>query len=490
MMRVRVAGIAITVLVACAAGRLSAQDRPVRTMSLDDAVRLAERGNEAIGIARAGVTRANAAAKNARSGFLPQITGSASYTKTLKSQFSALQSGDTSTAPSTGPCSRFVPNPALPIGDRVDSLEAAVACASGSNPFSAFKNLPFGRPNSYALGLQGSWVLFNGFRNFADRAAASAGRDAAETELRAQQAKNLLTVAQAYYDALLADRLLEIADSTLAQADRTLAETKLAAQVGTKAEFDLLRAQVARDNQVPLVIQRRAARELARLRLKQLLDVPAEDSLDLTTPLVGADSALPAAAGEFRGDTTSDERAPVLEAQAAVDQAAARRRSARGEMLPTITLSSTYNRLAYPESGLPSWGSFVSDWNAVLAASIPLFTGGRLGAGREAAEADLEEARLRLAQARKAAALDARTTATQLEAARAAWDASAGTVEQAERAYRIAEVRYREGVSTETELNDSRILLQQAQATRAQAARDLQIARLRAAVLRDLPFGG
>ncbi|MDQ6830328.1 MAG: hypothetical protein M3081_15835, partial [Gemmatimonadota bacterium] len=48
--------------------------------------------------------------------------------------------------------------------------------------------------------------------------------------------------------------------------------------------------------------------------------------------------------------------------------------------------------------------------------------------------------------------------------------------------------RYKEGISTQTEITDSRILLQSAQANRARAARDLQIARLRVALIRDLPL--
>jgi outer membrane protein TolC len=103
------------------------------------------------------------------------------------------------------------------------------------------------------------------------------------------------------------------------------------------------------------------------------------------------------------------------------------------------------------------------------------------------ARADAEEARLRLRQARELAALDNRSTAATLEAAEAAWAASAGVVSQAQRAYEIAEVRYREGLSTQTELGDARVQLQQALANRAQSARDLQVARVRTALLGDLP---
>jgi hypothetical protein len=105
------------------------------------------------------------------------------------------------------------------------------------------------------------------------------------------------------------------------------------------------------------------------------------------------------------------------------------------------------------------------------------------------AEANLTEQRLRYDQTRELAQLDTRNALAQLEAAQAQWEASAGTVEQAARAYQIAEVRYREGISTQTELSDSRILLQQAQANRALAARDLAVARMRVALLRDLPLG-
>jgi len=56
------------------------------------------------------------------------------------------------------------------------------------------------------------------------------------------------------------------------------------------------------------------------------------------------------------------------------------------------------------------------------------------------------------------------------------------------RAYAIAEVRFREGLATQIELSDARLLLQQAEANTATAARDREVARLRLALLRDLPL--
>jgi outer membrane protein TolC len=79
-------------------------------------------------------------------------------------------------------------------------------------------------------------------------------------------------------------------------------------------------------------------------------------------------------------------------------------------------------------------------------------------------------------------------TINNLLQARAAWEASKGTAEQAARAYSIAAVRYREGISTQIELNDSRILLEQAVTNRALSARNLQVARVKLALLPDLPL--
>jgi outer membrane protein TolC len=151
-------------------------------------------------------------------------------------------------------------------------------------------------------------------------------------------------------------------------------------------------------------------------------------------------------------------------------------------------VTSQYAQLGYPNKVSPFGANFVSDWTVTLGLQVPLFTGGRIGGEVASARANLTQAQLRLQQSRELAEVDARNAAIQLEAAEAGWQASAGTVEQAARAYQIAELRYREGISTQTELLDSRIQLQQAQASRARAARDLQVAKVRVALLPALPL--
>ncbi len=474
--------------------KVSAQNtQQGRALTLEEALEIAGKESETIGIARAGIESARGEQRRARSEFFPQLNGSASYTRTLETQFAALAEDGDDGPPGPVSCPSFVPNPAATPEERLGALEEAAECSSTVDPFGAFSDLPFGQPNQWSFGLSLSQNLFAGGRILAQNRIAAANRRNAETELTAQQAQLVLDVTTAYYDAVLGDRLVTIAEASLDQAERTLKDVRLARQVGTLPEFDLLRAEVSRDNQRPAVIQRRTSRDLSYLRLAQILNLPLDQPLVLTTTL-GDTTAVPAPPGvpsvaeaQETPDTAVDNRAPVRQAAENVRASQGQLAVARSQTLPSIVLSSQYAKLNFPEDPFPS-GRFLTDWTVGVSLQLPLFTGGRLSGDRMVARAGIDQARLRLRQVEEQARLDARNTIATADEAEARWSATTGTVRQAQRAYQIAEIRYREGISTQTELSDSRLQLQEAQANRAQAARDLQIARVRLALIKDLPL--
>ncbi len=465
-----------------------------RALTLPEAIRIAKVQSENIRIARAGVDRAHGVQYQARSQFFPQIGGTASYTRTLASQFSSVGGAappvdTTKPAPPPAPCDQYLRDATATTDERLAGLEDANRCSLGGNPFSSFGSLGFGAKNQYNLGLSLAQNLFAGGRVFAANEVANAGKRSADIELTAQDAQLQLDITQAYFDAALQDRLVALAESSAVQTDKVLAQTQLARNVGNVSEFDLLRAQVSSANQRPVVIRRRADRESAYLLLKQLLNMPLDATLELTT--VVDDSAQTNAALASIGvesDTVAAHRATVRQGAEAIAVQQGLLRVAKGQRLPSVSLISQYGKVAFPLNTLPGGGDFRTNWTVGVAASVPLFTGGRLKGDQLVAEANLHEAEARYDQLREFAALDARVTINDLAEARAAWDASQGTASQAARAYSIAEVRYREGISTQLELNDSRILLEQAVANRALAARNLQVARVKLALLPNLPL--
>src|SRR5688572_19976598 len=289
----------------------------IRRLALDEAIRLAEAQSEALAIAHAGVLRARGQHLQARSAQLPQLNASGSYARTLKSQFEAFAESSEPVGPPPPPpvCAPEIPENATDA-ERNAALAQAITCPGGEGI--DFGSVGFGAKNQWTLGLNFSQTVFAGGRVTNGIRAADAGRRVADIQVTAQRAQLALDVAQAYYDAALADRLVAISDSTLVQTEEVLRQTRLARQVGNQSEFELLRAQVTRDNARPGVIQARSTRSVAYLRLKQLLNLPLDDDLQLTTsidePLSSLVAVLPAGLGTTRAgdvvvaDTAADRR--------------------------------------------------------------------------------------------------------------------------------------------------------------------------------------
>ena len=464
---------------------------------------MAEAQSEAVQVARASYTRAEGQHYQARSQYFPQLFGTGSYVRTLRSQFQGLNVGgggpDTTTSTaSQSVCAPNIPATATPA-ERQAALAQAVSCAPAGGGFD-FSQTGFGAANAWTFGLSVSQNVFAGGRILSQNQAATASLRAASIEIGAQRAQLALDVTEAYYDAALADRLVAIQETALGQTDEVLRQTRVARQVGNQSEYDLLRAQVTRDNQVPVLLQARNNRRVAYYRLKQLLNVGLDDSLDLATQLedstadrvaVTAAMALvnpnaPVAPAAL--DTNVSDRAPVRQLEQSVRAQEALVRAARGERLPSVQITSGYQRLYFPASVFPQLNNARENWTIGVSASLPLFTGGRIKGNELIAQGNLLETRARLQQTRELAALDARVALSALEQAEATWRASAGTASQAARAYSIDQIRYQEGISTQTDLNQSRLMLEQARANRALAARDLAVARVKLALLKDLPL--
>jgi outer membrane protein len=489
--RAALAPLAVAALLA-AASPLSAQ-RPTaapRPLSLTDALRLAGATSEAVELARAGAQRARGQQAQARSAGLPQVNTTLNWQRQLQNQFAAVANRGGGGGAGTG--------------GGADSSQA-------DNPITRI----FASPYNFNFGLTASQPLYTGGRVAAGVRGARYARESADLAITSAEAQVQLDVTSAYYDALLAERLAIIADSAFVQAERTLRQVQLTRNVGSTSEFELIRARVTRDNQRPALLQARTTRETALIRLRQLLDLPADQPLQLTDSIaelpvpasapagaiatinVNADSVLaadPRVQGEVSrlvaaSDTAARARAAVRQAAYGVNVAEQQLRATKAQRLPQLSATTNYQRLAPTPTVLPrSLSDFLPNWTVGIGLSYPLFTGGNVRGQITAAEAGVVEARQRLKQAEEGATLDARLAALQLTEAETNWQASIGTAEQAQRAYAIAEVRFREGISTQLELSETRVQLQQALANRARAARDLQVARKRLELLPYLPL--
>jgi outer membrane protein TolC len=212
-------------------------------LTLDLAVQRALDRSFAMRLARADVLEANGQVREAMSAALPQVTGTLTYTRQFASIFKGLGGTDTSS-----------------LGD-------------------LFKNTPFGAANAWNFQIQATQLLWSGGKVGSGLSAAKEARSIAALGESETTAEVGFQVKQAYWNAALQHRLLAIATGNLDQARAQLRQVQLFRQAGTRAEYDLLRAQVDAANQEPAVVAARNDLDLAMLELKRLLDLPADQPI-------------------------------------------------------------------------------------------------------------------------------------------------------------------------------------------------------------------
>jgi outer membrane protein TolC len=417
-------------------------------LSLNDAVQRALASGEEMRRARAQVRDADGQVTEALSGALPQVTGSVVYTRQFASIFEDF-AGDTTIAP-------------------------------------IFKDSPFGAANTWNVELRATQLLWSGGKVGAGLKAAKAFRRGANAQADETAADIAFRVKRAYLDAAVATRLVQIARAGYEQASAHLKQVQRYQQAGTRAEYDLLRAQVDVANQEPTVVAAENGQTLALLELRRLVNVPADRPLELTTPLLSEDGTLPVAIIDSLAPAS---RPAIAAADAAVGLREQLVRAARADRLPTLSVGTTLSNQAFPQEVSPFDARFRRNWNAEVRLNVPIFLGLRTAGSVRRAQAQLEQARAERDQVVEQVGLDVAQARAEMDRVRALVGARRATVRQAQRAQHLATVRYANGMATQLEVTDARVLMQQAETNEVQAARDylFALAQLERALGRPVP---
>ncbi|MBI4501400.1 MAG: TolC family protein [Gemmatimonadetes bacterium] len=424
------------------------------TLTLDEAVNRALAQGEEMQTARAQYRDAQGQVREALAGALPQVNGSLTYSRQFASIYQSLGSG---TGSDTG----------------ITSL---------------FKNSPFGAPNSWNASVTASQLLFSAGKVGAGLKAAKAFRAGTDAQQRETAADVAFRVKRAYLQAQYAERVLEVATAGLEEARKELRQVQLFQRAGTRAEYDLLRAQVDAANQEPVVVQAQGNLDLAILELKRLVNVPVDQDVTLATPLTAPDGTIPAVADETL--TTEIERPALTAAEANVQVRRQILRGTKADRWPSLSVQSTFSEQAFPQQVLPFDARFRRNWDAQVKVSVPLFNGFRTEAQVARAQAALDQAIAQRNTVQEQVALDVAQARAELKRTGSLLAARRETVRQAQRAMHLASVRYANGLSTQLEVSDARLLSQRAGMNQAQSTLDylVALAQLERALGRPLPL--
>jgi outer membrane protein len=439
---------AIAVLALAAAGVAPAHAQApaadsLRPISLDEAVRLAQRNAPAAVQARGQVRTSNSGVRSAYGAFLPDF-----YITLGQSESRGRRQG--------------------PQGTLVDYVA----------------------PRSYSTGFNSSLTLFEGGR-FAELSRSRAEVGAAEANEVAQHFEIALHVKREYYSVLAARESEAAARAQLEQAEQQLRAASARVRAGAATMSDSLRSVIQVGNaRLALITARNNVRD-ASAALTRLV------GSSVTVTARPADTLdLPAAPGAREAGVDSvtllqlAEQGPgVRQAEAQFRAARAGVRAARASYLPTVDLS--YSRRG---SGFdPYYGvgggslAYANTWS--LGLSLPVFNNFaredqivRANVQEDVAEAQLRDARL-LARQNLIQQLGALRTAEERVRIQQA------SVEAAQEDLRVQQQRYNLGASTLLDLLTSQTTLNAARAALIQARQDYRVARaqIEAIIGRDLP---
>ena len=335
------------------------------------------------------------------------------------------------------------------------------------------QQISIGSDNDNSVGISIEQTLFSR----AVGAAGQAARIAQEvSRLGMEEAGEALAldVRRAYYAILLNGALIEVQEEALEQAQARLRQVERFLDVGTAAEFDRLTAEVEVDNIRPLLIEAKNAYALSLNELKRLVGIPQHQEIVLTDSLahVPVELTLEQAQTQARvgRDDLRRQRATVQLQQQAVAVE-------RAQSFPELSFNFDLSRRASSDEFVPSTSDFSQSASAGVELAIPVFDG-RAAEGRvRQARAELAKEDLRLGALEKDVELEVQQAFQNVRADAERIEAAQATMGRAERALEIAQTRFRNGLSTQLELNDSELALTQARTNLASALYDYNVAR-------------
>ena len=302
--------------------------------------------------------------------------------------------------------------------------------------------------------------------------------EAADAQIRTAQLDAAFATAEAYYRVQAAREGLATIEAEREYRSRDLARVEDLLEIGEATQLEQLRAFSALAAVAPEVARRQGQVTVAEMRLRQLLDLPPTEPLELE-PSSAELPEPPAIAVLVAAAAARPEIEDLLHQEGAYR---AQQQITHADGLPRIDLNGYWGREVRLVTNLAD--PLYSSWAAALELSWPFFDGGRRRGQIEQFESQRRQVALRRAELEAKIRLETDQAWTNYTTALSR-AASAETFSQAaQEAVRVARATYEEGVATQTDLLDSQrnAVLAQVSAIEARYEALIEASRLSRAV--------
>lgn len=342
------------------------------------------------------------------------------------------------------------------------------------NPTSQTQTFELGSKNSFDFGLTLSQVIYNQKVNTAIKIADEYA-SLSKTASIATRNQISYAVKSAFYATMLMQELVKVSQTAFQVSEATFNNISALYKQGVASEFDYLRSEVQVANTQPALIQAQNSLEMAKNALKNLLNIDLNKPIEIKGSFVYqplTDEEI-ADAGEEAIKTNPlikqlEIQESLLEQNEVIE---------KSEYFPSLALFSAYNWQTQDNTFKFKNFQWAESFSVGLQLNYTVFDGFKRGARIEQVKIDRQKVtlnRMKLTEGLKIQILQA---SLKMQEARKRIEAQEKSLLQADRAMKIAQTRYQNGVGTQLEIIDTQAALSFAQTNYAQAIYDYLIAK-------------
>ena len=343
--------------------------------------------------------------------------------------------------------------------------KAGYTIENGSiQPVPAGINLGKGIGNSHSNTLTASMPIYTGGKINGAIKQAKAGYLISEHGLQKAYNDMRSTVTNGYFDMLQADNMQKLGRESVDRLADHLKNVEAQYEVGVVAKVDVLRSQVELANAKQSLIKAENAYQIAEANLNKIVGLPMDTQLKLDNILVYTpyDNDM-----QYCLDYAAKHRPELEQAKQQVEAAKGALRVAISGHMPQVAATASQN---WNDSNWP--GDENGNWYVGVSVGLNIFDSGVTTSKIHGAEADLAKAHESYRDTVDLVNLDVRSNYLNLREAEKRIDTTKLSVSQAEEDYRIAQLRYMNGVGTNTDVLDAQVALTDAKTNYLQAMYD------------------
>ena len=437
----------------------------VPTFTLDQAILTALQRNPALLNAEQEIKRTRGVIIQVRAQVLPQVNARANFEwidPNLQGARILGTTGGTGTTPAstTGAASLFESPPS-----QVRDIQPPLAAPS---PTPIIQNVQQ-TDVSYSISVLGSQLIFNG-TSFPQIRGTFFQRDSAYFAFRNILDQLIATIKTQFYQIVVNRELVSVNEQSVHLLEAQLKDQQNRFEAGTVPRFNVLQAEVALYNQLPLLISAQNNLRIAKITLAKTLGLDFQPGLGENPPLeaVGQMPYIPRTISLASAIEVGKERRPFLkQARANVLNQKQQVRAATGQWLPTVTATGGGEWVSSPTNS--SFGDISKGWLAEVQGSIPIWDSGAIAGQVIQQRALLFEAKNTYDDDARQVELEIQQAYSNLLQNRELIQSQEKNVEQAEEALRLAKARLDAGAGVQLDVLNAQVQLLTAQSTRLQA---------------------